>query len=62
VYQKYVDLPVATIQTEVGSAKAHLLIGSFIINEKPSAFGIRAGAQITDNLSYFLPCGVKGAK
>jgi glutathionylspermidine synthase len=61
VYQKYVDLPVATIQTEVGSAKAHLLIGSFIINEKPSAFGIRAGSQITDNLSYFLPCGVKGA-
>ncbi|WP_332698777.1 glutathionylspermidine synthase family protein [Halalkalibacter lacteus] len=61
VYQQYVDLPVATIRTENGSAKAHLLIGSFIINEKPSAFGIRAGAQITDNLSYFLPCGVKGA-
>ncbi|ARK32683.1 glutathionylspermidine synthase family protein [Halalkalibacter krulwichiae] len=61
VYQQYVDLPQATIQTEKGRTTAHLLIGSFIINEKPSAFGIRAGAQITDNLSYFLPCGVKGA-
>ncbi|WP_227937093.1 glutathionylspermidine synthase family protein [Alkalihalobacillus deserti] len=61
VFQKYVDLPVATIQTEKGATDAHLLIGSFIINEKASAFGFRAGAQITDNLSYFLPCGMKGA-
>ncbi|GAE33691.1 glutathionylspermidine synthase family protein [Halalkalibacter akibai] len=61
IYQKYVDLPVQTIQTEKGPAKAHLLIGSFVINGKASAFGFRAGAQITDNLSYFLPCGVKGA-
>ncbi|TWI58061.1 glutathionylspermidine synthase family protein [Halalkalibacter nanhaiisediminis] len=60
VYQKYVELPLSTIQTEKGPLDAHLLIGSFIINEKPSAFGIRAGAKITDNLSYFLPCGVKG--
>ncbi|MDT8860360.1 glutathionylspermidine synthase family protein [Alkalihalobacillus sp. MEB130] len=61
VFQQYVDLPSADVQTEIGTVQAHLLIGSFVVNEKPSAFGIRAGAQITDNLSYFLPCGVKGA-
>ncbi len=61
IYQKYVDLPVSMINTEQGKKEAHLLIGSFIVNEKPSAIGIRAGAKITDNLSYFLPCGVKGA-
>ncbi|MEB1807044.1 MAG: glutathionylspermidine synthase family protein [Bacillaceae bacterium] len=60
VFQKYVDLPETVIQTEEGSKSAHLLIGSFIINEKPSAFGFRAGDKITNNLSYFLPCGVKG--
>ncbi|WP_246590005.1 glutathionylspermidine synthase family protein [Desertibacillus haloalkaliphilus] len=38
-----------------------MLIGSFVVNEKASAFGVRAGAQITDNLSYYLPCGMKGA-
>ncbi|WP_236035281.1 glutathionylspermidine synthase family protein [Alkalihalobacterium elongatum] len=62
IYQKYVELPKARIETEAGRKEAHLLIGSFIINEKASAFGYRAGAQITDNLSYFLPCGVKGAR
>ncbi|WP_161568377.1 glutathionylspermidine synthase family protein [Anaerobacillus alkaliphilus] len=60
VYQKYVDLPSTTIQTELGSQEAHLLVGSFVVNEKPSAIGIRAGAKITDNLSYFLPCGMRG--
>ncbi|MGO4889764.1 glutathionylspermidine synthase family protein [Anaerobacillus sp. MEB173] len=60
VYQKYVELPKALVATEAGKKEAHLLIGSFIINEKASAFGYRAGEHITDNLSYFLPCGVKG--
>lgn len=60
VYQKYVELPVTTIKTEHGEKEAHLLIGSFIVNEKPSAIGLRAGAKITDNLSYFLPCGMRG--
>lgn len=59
VYQKYVDLPKTVIRTEKGEQTAHLLIGSFIVNEKPSAIGIRAGEQITNNLSYFLPCGIK---
>ncbi|WP_165763877.1 glutathionylspermidine synthase family protein [Halalkalibacter urbisdiaboli] len=61
VYQKYVDLPEKMVKTENGQKKSYLLIGSFIINEKPSAFGFRAGDKITNNLSYFLPCGVKGA-
>ncbi|WP_158211504.1 glutathionylspermidine synthase family protein [Alkalihalobacterium alkalinitrilicum] len=62
IYQKYACLPKTLIATEAGKKEAHLLIGSFIINEKASAFGYRAGAQITDNLSYFLPCGVKGER
>ncbi|WP_179295480.1 glutathionylspermidine synthase family protein [Bacillus sp. FJAT-45350] len=61
VYQQYTELPMKEIKTEKGPQPTHLLIGSFIVNEKPSAFGFRAGAKITDNLSYFLPCGVKGA-
>lgn len=60
VYQKFMELPTYFIKTEKGLKEAHLLIGSFIINEKPSGFGFRAGGKITDNLSYFLPCGVKG--
>jgi glutathionylspermidine synthase len=60
VFQKYVELPRISLKTEKGTREAHMLIGSFVINEKPSAFGIRAGEQITDNLSYFLPCWMKG--
>lgn len=60
VYQAFCQLPSGTIRTEKGEKQAHLLFGSFIVNGKASAFGIRAGAQITDNLAYFLPCGVKG--
>lgn len=62
VYQKFVELPKTLVTTEAGKKEVHLLIGSFIINEKASAFGYRAGAHITDNLSYFLPCGVKGVR
>ena len=36
--------------------------GSFLINGEPSAVGIRAGGQITNNTSYFLPVGVEKAK
>lgn len=60
VFQKYVELPTAVVNTELGAKEMHLLIGSFVVGEKASAFGFRAGAAITDNLSYFLPCVVKG--
>ncbi|WP_157796522.1 glutathionylspermidine synthase family protein [Bacillus sp. FJAT-45037] len=60
IYQTYVDLPKTWVKTEEGKKEVHLLIGSFVVGEQASAFGLRAGAAITDNLSYFLPCGVKG--
>ncbi|MDV2685230.1 glutathionylspermidine synthase family protein [Alkalihalophilus lindianensis] len=59
-YQQHVELPKTLIQTEKGKKEAHLLVGSFIVGERASAMGFRAGAAITDNLSYYLPCGVKG--
>jgi len=34
------------------------MYGCFYINGRPSALGIRAGRQITDNESYFLPVGI----
>lgn len=34
------------------------MTGTFLLNGIPSAFGFRDGNQITDNLSYFLPCGI----
>lgn len=55
IYQKYVDLPKTTLETEKGMLDLHLLIGSFFIGGKASAIGIRAGGQITGNDSYFLP-------
>lgn len=58
VYQQYIDLPKHVVQTETGPKEQHLLIGSFVINGKPSAIGIRAGNQITGDESYFLPIGI----
>ncbi|SNZ15958.1 Glutathionylspermidine synthase [Terribacillus aidingensis] len=57
VYQQYVDLPKVKIQTVKGEQELHLMTGTFLLNGKPSAVGFRVGNQITDNLSYFLPCG-----
>lgn len=57
VYQQFIELPVTTIQTEQGPKRVHYMYGSFYINGKASAIGIRAGGQITDNSSYFLPLG-----
>ncbi|MGE7948772.1 glutathionylspermidine synthase family protein [Lysinibacillus sp. NPDC093688] len=57
VYQQFIELPQTSIQTERGSKRAHYMYGCFYINGKASAIGIRAGGQITDNGSYFLPIG-----
>ena len=35
------------------------MYGCFYINGQASAIGIRAGRQITDNESYFLPVGLE---
>ncbi|MFP7255040.1 glutathionylspermidine synthase family protein [Terribacillus goriensis] len=60
IYQKYVDLPKVTVNTVKGEKELHLMTGTFLLNGKPSAIGFRVGNQITDNLSYFLPCGLRG--
>lgn len=60
IYQKFVPLPVSTITTDDGKKDVSLMVGSFIINGRPGAIGIRAGNAITDNESYFLPVGLRG--
>lgn len=57
VYQQFVELPTTTVQTEQGEQCVHYMYGSFLINGQSSAIGIRAGGQITNNTSYFLPIG-----
>ncbi|MGE7941366.1 glutathionylspermidine synthase family protein [Lysinibacillus xylanilyticus] len=57
VYQQFIELPQTIIQTEQGPKQAHYMYGCFYINGQASAIGIRAGGQITDNGSYFLPIG-----
>ncbi|WP_223553077.1 MULTISPECIES: glutathionylspermidine synthase family protein [Lysinibacillus] len=57
VYQQFIELPQTIIQTEQGPKRAHYMYGCFYINGQASAIGIRAGGQITDNGSYFLPIG-----
>ncbi|WP_110114731.1 glutathionylspermidine synthase family protein [Bacillus sp. CGMCC 1.16541] len=59
VFQQFVSLPTHDIQTEEGKRNAHIMYGSFLINGHASAIGVRAGNQITDNASYFLPIGIK---
>lgn len=58
VYQQFVELPDYEIKTISGRRLAKIMYGCFLINGKPSAIGIRAGGQITNNASYFLPIGL----
>ncbi|RFU67280.1 glutathionylspermidine synthase family protein [Peribacillus saganii] len=58
VFQQFVPLPIHKITTVDGQKSAHIMYGCFLINGKASAVGIRAGGQITDNASYFLPVAI----
>ena len=58
VFQQFIKLPETTVRTEKGLKRVHYMYGCFYINGRPSAIGIRAGRQITDNESYFLPVGI----
>lgn len=62
VYQKYVESQTVSFQSEKGLQNGKLLIGSFLLNGKSAALGCRVGGEITNNLSYYLPIGVKGGK
>ncbi|KAA0545277.1 glutathionylspermidine synthase family protein [Bacillus sp. BGMRC 2118] len=59
VYQQYVDLPKTTFKSVNGLTEGHIMVGSFLLNGTASSIGFRVGHQITNNLSYFLPIGIK---
>ena len=58
VFQQFIKLPETTVKTEKGLKRVHYMYGCFYINGQASAIGVRAGKQITDNDSYFLPVGI----
>ena len=59
IFQKYIELPVVSLETEKGIEKLSYVFGSFLIAGKASSIGIRAGEKITGNESYYLPVGIK---
>ena len=59
VYQQFVNMPSIHFKSEKGIQKGHLLIGSFLLNGAPSAIGYRVGERITNNLSYYMPIGIR---
>ena len=59
VYQQYIEHPTITFNSEKGKQEGKLLVGSFLLNGKASAIGYRTGGNITNNLSYYLPVGLK---
>jgi glutathionylspermidine synthase len=59
VYQQYVELPSVSFRSEKGKQNGKLLIGSFLLNGHAAAVGFRVGERITNNLSYYMPLGVK---
>jgi glutathionylspermidine synthase len=62
VYQQYVDLPIVKANIAGTEKAVHLMYGSFLLNGKASSIGCRVGGQITNNLSYYLPLGMKKHK
>ncbi len=62
VYQQYIEQPKTTFHSEKGKQTGEILVGSFLISGKPSAIGLRIGGMITNNLSYYLPIGIKRGK
>ncbi|WP_342574395.1 glutathionylspermidine synthase family protein [Solibacillus sp. FSL K6-1781] len=59
VYQQFIEQPKTTFRSEKGRQTGELLVGSFLISGKPAAIGLRVGGMITNNLSYYLPIGMK---
>ncbi|WP_257985542.1 glutathionylspermidine synthase family protein [Bacillus sp. V5-8f] len=59
VFQKFIPLPEYEVRTDSGRKTTHIMYGCFLVNGAASAIGIRAGGQITDNESYFLPVGLQ---
>jgi glutathionylspermidine synthase len=59
IYQKYIELPKVQYSSEKGVCQGHLIFGSFLISGQAGAIGCRVGDPITNNLSYFLPIGLR---
>lgn len=59
IYQQYIEHPEISFNSEKGRQEGKLLVGSFLLNGKASAVGFRVGGTITNNLSYYLPVGLK---
>ena len=59
IYQHFIEQPKTQFESEKGVQNGQLLIGSFLLNGKAGAIGYRVGGQITNNLSYYLPLGIK---
>ncbi|WP_332650447.1 glutathionylspermidine synthase family protein [Lysinibacillus sp. 54212] len=59
VYQQYIEHPTVSFNSEKGRQEGNLLLGSFLLNGRAGAIGYRVGGMITNNLSYYLPVGLK---
>lgn len=59
VYQQYVELPDKEVTTVNGKVSGKIIVGSFIVQNEASAFGVRFGSEITESDSYWLPVGLE---
>jgi glutathionylspermidine synthase len=59
IFQKRVELSGITVRTSQGPYDGRLLWGSFVIGGEASALVARVGGPITNNMSYYLPVGLK---
>jgi glutathionylspermidine synthase len=59
IYQQLVNLPQVATETINGEYRGYLLWGSFVIGGEASAAVARVGGRITNNMSYYLPVGMK---
>lgn len=59
VYQQFIEHPTISFNSDKGQQQGSLLLGSFLLNGKAGAIGYRVGGKITNNLSYYLPIGLR---
>lgn len=58
MYQQYVEMPTATVPTDLGDYTGHVLTGVFVIGRTFAGILPRIGTKITDNTAYFCPAVV----
>jgi len=63
VYQQYVELEEAELETLAGPRRGRLVWGSFLVGGEPAAVVARLGDLITDDLAFFVPvCLAEGRR